>query len=327
MLIQDQVHCDELDSGILEFYSAIGVDTIHLETRGAVDVKGHEMNFLESDFSVEPLLRIRKKVENHGMQLNNLFYACPRTVTLGLEGADKSTESWCRMLESLGAAGIPMLGWNFKPMGNFRTESAIGRGGAYYSTFDYSRYMRELDSSGLHIPEVSEEKMWERLERFLRIVIPVAEEAGVTMALHPDDPPVPEPLGGVWQVCSTTDQWRRILGVISSDSHRMLFCQGCMTELLGGSVYDFIGEIASGRKMAYVHFRNVRGQLPYFEEVFIDEGDIDMRKAMEAYRDHGFNGPFMMDHTPRFPNGQSERVGKAFANGYIRRLIQEVYGT
>ena len=79
--------------------------------------------------------------------------------------------------------------------------------------------------------------------------------------------------------------------------------------------------------MAYVHFRNVRGQLPYFEEVFIDEGDIDMRKAMEAYRDHGFNGPFMMDHTPRFPNGQSERVGKAFANGYIRRLIQEVYGT
>jgi mannonate dehydratase len=70
----------------------------------------------------------------------------------------------------------------------------------------------------------------------------------------------------------------------------------------------------------------VKGQLPYFEEVFLDEGDIDMKRSMEIYRDNGFNGPYMMDHTPRFASGESQRYGKAFANGYIRRLIQEVYG-
>jgi mannonate dehydratase len=106
----------------------------------------------------------------------------------------------------------------------------------------------------------------------------------------------------------------------------MLFCQGCMTELLGQGVYGFIEEMASKNKIQWVHFRNVKGQLPYFEEVFLDEGDIDMKRAMEIYRDNGFNGPFMMDHTPRFAAGDSARYGKAYANGYIRRLIQEVYG-
>ncbi len=327
MLIQDQVDWDDLDSDWLDFYAATGVDTIHLETRRSVSVPGHELNIAEGNISPERLIRAREEIETKGMKLNNLFFPCPREVPLGLERAEERTEGWCRMLEILGQAGIPMLGWNYKPMGNFRTESAIGRGGASYSTFDYDRYMKERDPLKLYAPEVSEEEMWERMKAFLKIVIPVAESAGVTMALHPDDPPVPEPLGGVWQVCSTTDQWRRIYDAVPSENHKMLFCQGCMTELLGEGVYDFIAEMASKNKIAWVHFRNVKGHLPYFEEVFLDEGDIDMKKAMEIYRDNGFTGPFMMDHTPRFPGGDSAKLGKAFANGYIRRLIQEVYGS
>jgi len=209
-------------------------------------------------------------------------------------------------------------------MGNFRTPKTIGRGSAGYSTFDYDLFMQNRPQ--LYCPEVTEEEMWERMESFMRAVIPVAEKAGVTMALHPDDPPVPEPLGGVAQVCSTTAQFRRIFDSVPSHHHRMLFCQGCMTELLGQGVYDFIAEMASNNKIQWVHFRNVRGQLPHFEEVFMDEGDIDMKRAMEVYRDNGFNGPFMMDHTPQFQGGDSARPGKAYANGYIRRLIEEVYG-
>ena len=107
------------------------------------------------------------------------------------------------------------------------------------------------------------------------------------LALHPDDPPVPEPLGGVAQICSTLEQFRRIFFEIApSQSNCMLFCQGCMTELLGPEkVYDAIAEAASEDKIAWVHFRNVRGQLPRFTEVFIDEGEVDMRRAMEVYRD------------------------------------------
>jgi mannonate dehydratase len=164
------------------------------------------------------------------------------------------------------------------------------------------------------------------MERFLQAVIPEAEQAGVTMALHPDDPPIPEPLGGVAQICSTPQQFRRIFAAVPSPNHRMLFCQGCMTEALGEGVYDFMAEMARTEKIAYVHFRNVRGKLPRFAEVFVDEGDIDMRRAMEIYRDNGFNGPYMMDHTPKFPVERSEWLGKAYANGYIRALIKTVYG-
>jgi mannonate dehydratase len=324
MLIQDQISWNDLDSDWLDFFKSLSVDTIHLETRQSVSVQDHDMNISDGKSRTEMLEVAREKVEAKGMKLNNVFFSCPREVSLGLEGADEQLGNWIRLIESLGQAGIPALGWNFKPMGNFRTESAVGRGGVRYSTFDYDAFMK--DRPELYSPEVTEAQMWERMQGFLKAVLPVAEKAGVTMALHPDDPPVPEPLGGVAQICSTDDQFRRIFDFHPSDNHRMLFCQGCMTELLGQGVYDFIGEMASKSKIQWVHFRNVKGQLPYFEEVFLDEGDIDLKRSMEIYRDNGFNGPYMMDHTPRFASGDSQRYGKAFANGYIRRLIQEVYG-
>lgn len=324
MLIQDQISWNDLDSDWLDFFKSLSVDTIHLETRQSVSVQDHDMNISDGKSRTEMLEVAREKVEAKGMKLNNVFFSCPREVPLGLEGADEQIGNWIRLIESLGQAGIPALGWNFKPMGNFRTESAVGRGGVRYSTFDYDAFMK--DRPELYSPEVTEAQMWERMQGFLKAVLPVAEKVGVTMALHPDDPPVPEPLGGVAQICSTDDQFRRIFDFYPSDNHRMLFCQGCMTELLGQGVYDFIGEMASKSKIQWVHFRNVKGQLPYFEEVFLDEGDIDLKRSMEIYRDNGFNGPYMMDHTPRFASGDSQRYGKAFANGYIRRLIQEVYG-
>ena len=281
------------------------------------------MDITDGRSRTELFEKAREKVEARGMKLNNVFFSCPREIPLGLEGADEKIENWIQLLESLGQAGIPALGWNFKPMGNFRTESAKGRGGVAYSTFDYAAFME--DRPDPYSPEVTEAQMWERMERFLRAVIPAAEKVGVAMALHPDDPPIPEALGGVAQICSTDDQFRRIFDLYPSDRHKMLFCQGCMTELLGAGVYDFITEMASQSRIQWVHFRNVKGQLPYFEEVFLDEGDIDMKRSMEIYRDNGFNGPYMMDHTPRFACGESQRYGKAYANGYIRRLIQEVY--
>tara|TARA_Y100000758_G_scaffold114436_1_gene80137 strand:- start:246 stop:1220 length:975 start_codon:yes stop_codon:yes gene_type:complete len=323
MLIQDQINWNDLDTDWPDFLKSISVDTIHLETRQAVSVQDHEMNITDGRSRKELFEKAREKVEARDMKLNNVFFSCPREIPLGLEGADEKIEIWIQLLESLGQAGIPALGWNFKPMGNFRTKSAKGRGGVAYSTFDYAAFMEDRPEP--YSPEVTEAQMWERMERFLRAVIPVAEKAGVAMALHPDDPPIPEALGGVAQICSTDGQFRRIFDIYPSDRHKMLFCQGCMTELLGAGVYDFIAEMASQSRIQWVHFRNVKGQLPYFEEVFLDEGDIDMKRSMEIYRDNGFNGPYMMDHTPRFASGESQRYGKAYANGYIRRLIQEVY--
>jgi mannonate dehydratase len=171
---------------------------------------------------------------------------------------------------------------------------------------------------------IQEEQLWENLAYFLSRVIPVAEEAGVRMALHPDDPPIPEPLGGAARIVSTLEQYKHIFNLVPSASNAMLFCQGCVTEM-GVDVAQAIREIGALGKIVYVHFRNVRGTPRDFQEVFLDEGDVDMVKMMETYRDVGFNGPFMMDHTPDFAHGQTFWAGHAFAAGYIRALIQSVY--
>jgi len=325
MYIQEAVNWHQLNDDILRFYKALGVDMIHVDIRSGVSnvAAGIGEDLRAGKDCTAQFEQAREKVEAHGMQLNNIFMSCWAEIPLGKPDADAKIEAWCRMVESLGRAGIPHLGWNFKPMGNFRTTADIGRGDVRYSTFDYAEFLQNRPQP--YAPPIAEAAMWQRMETFLKAVIPVAEKAAVRMALHPDDPPMPEPLGGVAQICSTLEQFRRIFALVPSPNHCMLFCQGCMTELLGQGVYGAIAEMAAANKIAWVHFRNVRGQLPRFAEVFLDEGDIDMRRAMTIYRDNGFTGPYMMDHTPHFPHPNSDWLGKAYAIGYIRSLIQKVY--
>ena len=133
-------------------------------------------------------------------------------------------------------------------------------------------------------------------------------------------------MGGAARIVSTLEQYERIFSLVPSDAHAMLFCQGCVTEM-GVDVFDGIRRMASQNKIVYVHFRNVKGSEKYFEEVFVDEGDVDMLKAMQTYKDAGFHGPFMMDHTPQIPGDfDGGRAGHALAAGYIRAMIQVVYG-
>ncbi len=337
MYIQDQLSIGDLDDEHLSYFNALGVNSIHLELRGGPAAKGRRGSTGSANTSLaqdlkagkdctEAFEQVREKVEAHGMKLNNIFMPAWEEITLAEADMDEKIGHWCAMLESLGRAGIPCVGWNFKPMGNFRTMADIGRGGVQYSTFDYAEF--EQNRPVPHEPPVDEAQMWERMEKFLKAAVPTAEKAGVRMALHPDDPPIPEPLGGVAQICSTLEQFRKTFFEIApSGNNGMLFCQGCMTELLGPEkIYDAIAEMASKGVIAWVHFRNVRGQLPRFAEVFMDEGEVDMLRAMEVYRDNGFNGPFMMDHTPKMPKGYDNMHGKAYAIGYIRALIQMVYG-
>ncbi len=321
MYIQHQIPLTGLDDDMLSFLRAINVDMIHvdLRTRGSAVAASLQ----DGADHTETFERAREQVESHGMRLNNLFMSCWDAITLGRSDMDAKIEAWRRLIESIGRAGIGNLGWNFKPMGNFRTTSDKGRGGVSYSTFDREEFDR--GRAAADDPPVSEDAMWERMTAFLAGVLPAAEKAGVRMALHPDDPPVPEPLGGVAQICSTMPQFRRIFEMGPPETHGMVFCQGCVAELLGDGVYEVIEEMAAAGRIAWVHFRNVRGRLPRFTEVFIDEGDIDMKRAMVAYRDNGFSGPYMMDHTPRFPQSRAGVAGIAYAVGYIRALIQDVY--
>ena len=325
MLIQDQLGHGSLNDDNLAFFKAIGVDYLTINPLPfAADDKGELSTY---DEMAAFLKSARDLAERNGLKLMNVALEGPDDITLARPGRDAKLEQWKDALRAMAAAGVPTLGYNFKPIGNFRTTSAVGRGGSRYSTFDYEEWQRTEPEWGPRFrgKQIDEEGMWENLAWFLERILPVAEECGVRMALHPDDPPIPEAMGGAARIVSTLEQYERIFAMAPSDSNAMLFCQGCVTEM-GVDVLASIRRIGALGKIAYVHFRNVRGSRRYFEEVFVDEGDVDMFAAMQTYREAGFEGPFMMDHTPSIPGDRGGREGHALAAGFMRAMIQAVYG-
>jgi mannonate dehydratase len=327
--IQDQLGYQAINDESLAFFKAIGVDylTINPPPFAPMPVKASDR--LETRWQMTDYLGgIREQAESHGLQLQNVALTGVDEISLARPDRDKAIEQWCDALRAMGAVGVPTMGWNFKPIGNFRTTSAIGRGGARYSTFDYEEWERTKGEwpDEWARKQIDEDGMWANIDYFLHRIVPVAEECGVRLALHPDDPPIPEPMGGAARIVSTLDQYERIFSLVPSDSNAMLFCQGCVTEM-GVDVYEAIRRIGAQGKIVYVHFRNVKGSERYFEEVFIDEGDVDMLQAMRTYKEVGFEGPFMMDHTPSIPGDDKGRAGHALAAGYMRAMIQTVYGT
>jgi mannonate dehydratase len=315
MKLMDDLAWDDVTDENLAFYKAIGVDCllVHVPPERA-DGEDHTEEFRQ----------LRRFVQSHGLELHVLHSGrLPRDqIVYGLPGRDRQIDAWCSVLRAIGAAGVPATATTFYAISHFRTTATIGRGGASYSTWDYEEFLK----NPRHFPgkEITAEQLWENLAYFLRRVVPVAEEAGVRIALHPDDPPVPEPLGGADRIVVSIENYRRIFDLAPSDANGMLFCQGCVAEM-GADVPETIRAIGARNKIVFVHFRNIRGSSYKFQETFIDEGDVDMVRAMQTYREVGFQGPFMLDHTPGIPHPAGRWAGHAYANGYIRALIQAVY--
>jgi mannonate dehydratase len=314
MKLMDYMHWIDVTTDNLNFYKAIGVDClmIHLPERMG-DGQDH----------TDELKRMKK------------FVGRPRPGTLRLprppntprqdnprSAGSREIETWCTILRAIGAAGVPATCTTFYAISHFRTSHTYGRGGISYSSFDYE----ELMQAPPHFPDkvISQEQLWENINYFLQQVVPVAEEAQVRIALHPDDPPIPEPLGGAARIMVSIKSFQRVFDLVPSDAYGMLFCQGCVAEM-GEDIVKAIHAVGQRNKIVFVHFRNIRGTPHKFQEVFLDEGDMDMGGAMQAYRDVGFNGPFMMDHTPGIPTDPHGTASRAYANGYIKALIQAVY--
>jgi mannonate dehydratase len=311
MTILEHLPWDKVNDETLSFFSALSVDYLSIHPSPPVWDGKDRIGYWKE---------MKDLAAKHDLVLRNVGTKTWEEIALGCEDRDRQIDAWCLFLRNLGEAGIPTLGYTFQPGGYFRTTAAVGRGGAQYSTFDY----QELQDNPTVRDRISEEALWENLAFFLERALPVAEEAGVVMALHPDDPPVRESLGGAARIVSSLDQFEEIFRLKNSLSHRMLFCQGCVAEM-GEDIPSAIHRMAD--QIAYVHFRNIRGTPAHFEEVFVDEGDQDMIAALEAYKAIGFKGPFMMDHTPAFPDSEDTFwSGRAFAVGYIRSAIQSVFG-
>ena len=312
MTIQEHLPWEQVNDETLGFLKAIGVDYLSIHPSPPTWDGQDRLDYWQA---------MRRLAEAHGLRLHNVGTKTWEEICLGTPDRDEKIAAWCTMLRNLGAAGIPTLGYTFQPGGYFRTNSTpVGRGGARYSTFDYEALMKDPPER----PRIAEAQVRENMAYFLERALPVAEEAGVVMALHPDDPPIPETICGAARIVSSLEQFRRIFDTAPSRAHAMLFCQGCVAEM-GEDVPNAIRQMAGLGKIAYVHFRNIRGTPRKFQEVFLDEGDADMFRAMQTYKEVGFKGPFMMDHTPGIPDDAGGRFGRAFAVGYIRAMLQAVY--
>lgn len=319
----DAVGWDAAKPEVLDFLKATGVEGIimHVPERMA-----------DGDDHTDDFKQMKKLVESHGLEMT-VFHSggLPKDkIVYGREGREAQVKAWAALVRGIGASGVKLTATTYQGIGHFRTPPATGRGGSKLSTFKMPDLSTaegrswEAGHRGRVNEPISEPEMWESIQWFYERVVPVAEEAGVRICLHPDDPPVPDPLGGAARITSSIENYHRIFDLVPSDSNAMLFCQGCVAEM-GVNIYDAIRSVGKRGKIGVVHFRDIQGTPYDFIEVFIDEGQNDMLKAMQTYKEVGFSGPFMMDHTPTLPEPFNQWHGKAYANGYIKALLKIVY--
>ncbi|MCD6519665.1 MAG: mannonate dehydratase [Anaerolineae bacterium] len=306
----------EPDDERLLFAKQLGIENIIIHTP---DLPG------DGFWEFQGLVRLRRNIEAFGLTLaaiENMPRHFYDKIRLGLPGRDEQIERVCKTIRNLGRAGIPILGYDFNILGVWRTEySPTGRGGAKVTKYDHSLVQKApLSDFG----EIDDETMWANFEYFLKAVVPVAEEEGVVLALHPDDPPVPK-IAGTARIFRSVEAYKRVIELVPSPSNCIEFCQGTFAEMCetADEVYEAIRYFGSRGKIAYVHFRNVRGTVPKFEETFIDEGKVDMLQAMRAYKEVGFDGVLIVDHTPGLVGDTRwGHRGRAYAIGYMKALLK-----
>lgn len=285
------------------------------------------------------LLEIKQKIESYGLVWYAIENFDPKHwdhILFGGPRRDEQIEIVKQIIRNVGAAGIPVFGYNFSLTGvTGRIITNDARGGAQTVGMSGTNEILEaplpnsmawnmvVDPHAQGIREAMDvETLWDNLSVFLREVIPVAEEAGVIMAAHPDDPPV-ETVRGLPKLVNQPDKYQRLLDIYPSKSNALEYCLGTVAEMSEGDIYEATAKYVSQDKVPYIHLRNVVGKVPHYKEVFIDEGDVDIKRVIALLSEHGFDGVLIPDHTPQMSCPGPWHSGMAYAMGYIHALIKQ----
>ncbi|MBV7332052.1 mannonate dehydratase [Chloroflexi bacterium TSY] len=280
----------------------------------------------ETHWEYEELFDYRQRSDAAGlrlMALENVPVSFYDKIMLGLPGRDEQIEHMSTTIRNMGKAGIPILGYHWMPNSVWRTPNpAVLRGGARGTRFN----LEEHNPAELtHEKVYNAEQMWENYCYYLERILPVAEEADVKLALHPDDPPV-ESLGGIARIFHSFEGFRRAMDKFDSPHHGLDFCMGCWSEMGGQeNVLRGINYFGMQNKIIYVHFRDVQGQVPCFNECFINEGNVDPFTIIKALKDVGFTGFMITDHVPQMIEDTNwGHRGRAYAIGYMTAMLEMV---
>lgn len=281
------------------------------------------------------LARIRDEMAAEGLALYAIENFNPYDwYDILLDGPHKQ-EQMARIkqiIRNVGAAGIEVFGYNFSLAGVAgRIEGPFARGGALSVGMDGTPddplpdgmvwNMQYADTLGDNsVSPCTPDELWARVEWFLRELLPVAEEAGVRMAAHPDDPPVPT-LRGTPRLVYQPALYDKLAGLCDSPSNCFEYCLGTIAEMTEGDLYAYLEKHASQQKLAYIHLRNIRGKVPHYKETFIDEGDLDVKRVMHILHETGYDGVVIPDHAPLMTCDAPWHAGMAFAMGYIKALL------
>jgi mannonate dehydratase len=280
----------------------------------------------------EELAALRKEINDAGLELEALENFDPaHWHDVLLDGPKKAEqlEKIKTILRNVGRAGIPIVGYNFSIAGVAgRVKGPFARGGAEAVGMDGPcdaplpngmvwNMVYDRNAPPGAVPSATSQHLWQRLRDFLDAVIPVAEEAGVTLAAHPDDPPLPT-VRGQPRLVYQPQLYQRLLDLRPSPRNALEFCLGTVAEMAEGDVYGAVDTYSRQGKLAYVHFRNVRGKVPYYRETFIDEGDVDMLRVLRILKQNGFDGVLIPDHAPQMACAAPWHAGMAYALGYLQ---------
>ena len=277
---------------------------------------------------LEELAAAKRKPEEYGLQVFAVEGYLPiERIKIGADQDGHDLATVKQLILNMGTVGIPLLCYNFMAGTDWvRTRvEAPERGGAKVTAFNLAEAQRAVSLNSqqqIASTTIDAARLWTNLERFLQEVVPVAEAAGVTLAMHPDDPPLPMFLGKA-RIMNSVENFERLVSLVPSPRNAICFCQGTFATM-GVDIPQTIRRL--GRHIQYVHFRDARGTAEAFAETFHDNGPTDMAAAIRALREIGFSGPIRPDHVPQL-EGEDDgepgytMLGRLFAYGYIRGLI------
>ena len=305
----------------LQFAQQLGVEYVNIPTGG--DQATFE-NFIRLKERVET---VKLKVWNIG---NSNVHNMPE-VTLNLPSRDEKIAEYKIYLRNLAKAGIFYTTYAHMGNGIWSSGRESTRGGAPARAFDLDKNPKGywvgkvFEGPLTHGRKYTKEELWENYTYFIRQVVPVAEELGIRIGIHPDDPPMPE-LGGVPRcIFGNFDGYVRALEIANSPNIGVCLCAGTWMEggnQMGKDVFAAARAFARMDKLWKIHFRNVSAPVPYFVETFVDNGYTDMLKLMKTLYEVDFRGALIADHVPTMVGGP--RVGWAYSIGYIKALLKAV---